>query len=100
MGKQIVKTTIELPDDLYRRAEARAALTSRRLDDMIEEGLRLVIEGKSARIEPADREEAAGATRRSAAIERLEVLMKSGRRSEDGWTFAGRRDALHDRSGG
>ncbi len=47
MERQIVKTTIELPADLYRRAKAEAALTGRRLKDVIEEGLRLVIEGKS-----------------------------------------------------
>lgn len=42
-----MKTTIELPDDLYRRAKAEAALTGRRLEDMIEEGLRRVIEGRA-----------------------------------------------------
>jgi len=47
MERQIVKTTIELPDDLYRRAKAEAALTGRRLKDIVEEGLRLVIDGKS-----------------------------------------------------
>jgi hypothetical protein len=38
-----MKTTIELPDDLYRRAKAQAALSGRRLKDLIEEGLRLVL---------------------------------------------------------
>jgi hypothetical protein len=43
-----MKTTIELPDDLYRRAKATAALRGRKLKDLIEEGLRLVLqrEGK------------------------------------------------------
>jgi hypothetical protein len=40
-----MKTTIELPDDLYRRAKAEAALSGRRLKDVIEEGLRLVLTG-------------------------------------------------------
>jgi hypothetical protein len=40
-----MKTTIEVPDDLYRRAKSIAALRGRRLKDLIEEGLRLVIEG-------------------------------------------------------
>jgi predicted component of type VI protein secretion system len=40
-----MKTTVELPDDLYRRAKAEAALRGRKLKDLIEEGLRLVLEG-------------------------------------------------------
>lgn len=39
-----MKTTIEMPDDLYRQAKAEAALRGRRLKDLVEEGLRLVIE--------------------------------------------------------
>jgi hypothetical protein len=36
-----MKTTVELPDDLYRRAKAEAALRGRKLKDLVEEGLRL-----------------------------------------------------------
>lgn len=39
-----MKTTIELPDTLYRRAKATAALSGRRLKDLVEEGLRLVLD--------------------------------------------------------
>jgi len=39
-----MKTTIELPDALYRRAKATAALSGRRLKDLVEEGLRLVLD--------------------------------------------------------
>jgi hypothetical protein len=39
-----MKTTVEVPDDLYRRAKATAALHGRKLKDLVEEGLRLVIE--------------------------------------------------------
>jgi hypothetical protein len=39
-----MKTTVELPDDLYRRAKAEAALSGRKLRDLIEEGLRLTLE--------------------------------------------------------
>lgn len=39
-----MKTTIELPDALYRRAKAAAALSGRRLKDLVEEGLRLVLD--------------------------------------------------------
>ncbi len=38
------ETTIEVPDELYRRAKAEAALRGRRLRDLVEEGLRLVLE--------------------------------------------------------
>ncbi len=39
-----MKTTVEIPDDLYRRAKAEAALRGRRLRDLVEEGLRLVLD--------------------------------------------------------
>jgi hypothetical protein len=39
-----MKTTIEVSDDLYRRAKAHAALRGRKLKDLIEEGLRLALE--------------------------------------------------------
>ena len=39
-----MKTTVEVFDDLYRRAKAEAALRGRKLKDLVEEGLRLVLE--------------------------------------------------------
>jgi hypothetical protein len=39
-----MKTTVEMSDELYRRAKAEAALTGRRLRDLIEEGLQLALE--------------------------------------------------------
>ena len=39
-----MKTTVEVPDELYRRAKAEAALRGRKLKDLVEEGLRLVLE--------------------------------------------------------
>ncbi len=39
-----MKTTIEVSDDLYRRAKAEAALRGRKLTDLVAEGLRLVLE--------------------------------------------------------
>jgi hypothetical protein len=39
-----VKTTIEVPDELYRRAKALAAIRGRKIKDLVEEGLRLVVE--------------------------------------------------------
>ncbi len=44
-----MKTTIEVPDDLYRRAKAEAALQGRKLNDLIEEGLRHVLESPRKR---------------------------------------------------
>jgi hypothetical protein len=42
-GKFAMKTTVELPDVLYRQAKAEAALRGRKLKDLVEEGLRLVL---------------------------------------------------------
>jgi len=39
-----MKTTVEVPDELYRRAKAEAALRGRKVKDLIEEGLRLVLQ--------------------------------------------------------
>ena len=39
-----MKTTVEVPDELYRRAKAAAALRGRKLKDLVEEGLRLVLD--------------------------------------------------------
>ncbi len=44
-----MKTTIELPDELYRRAKSEAALRGRKLRDLVEEGLRLALEARSKR---------------------------------------------------
>lgn len=38
-----MKTTLEIPDQLFREAKAKAALEGRRLTDLITEGLRLVL---------------------------------------------------------
>jgi hypothetical protein len=44
MQKAAMKTTIEISDNLYRRAKSEAALRGRRLKDLVEDGLRLVLE--------------------------------------------------------
>jgi hypothetical protein len=38
-----VKTTVELPDDLFRRAKAEAALRGCKLRELVEEGLQLAL---------------------------------------------------------
>ncbi len=54
---QAMKTTIEVPDELYRRAKAEAALQGRKVKDLVEEGLRHVLESPAKRRRPtlADR---------------------------------------------
>jgi len=44
-----MKTTIDLPDDLYREAKAKAALSGRKLKDLIEQGLRLALAAPAER---------------------------------------------------
>jgi plasmid stability protein len=39
-----VRTTIELPDDLFRRAKARAAIQGRALKDLVADGLKLLLQ--------------------------------------------------------
>ena len=39
-----MRTTVELSDDLFRRAKSEAALRGKKFKDMVEEGLRKVLE--------------------------------------------------------
>ena len=39
-----MRTTVDIPDELFRRAKSEAALHGRKLKDLVEEGLRLVLE--------------------------------------------------------
>jgi hypothetical protein len=48
-----MKTTVELPDTLYRQAKAEAALRGRKLKDLVEEGLRRVLEAPPETTRPA-----------------------------------------------
>lgn len=43
-----MRTTVDIPDELFRRAKSEAALRGRKLKDLIEEGLRLVLAAPSA----------------------------------------------------
>jgi hypothetical protein len=49
-----VKTTVDLPDDLYRRAKAQAALRGRKFKELVEEGLRLVLATSHGRARTSD----------------------------------------------
>ena len=48
-----MKTTLEIDEDLHRRAKAHAALTGRRMKDLVAEGLRLVLEPRARREAPS-----------------------------------------------
>jgi hypothetical protein len=49
---RVMKTTVEVPDDLYRRAKAEAALRGRKFRELVEEGLRLALEAPRQTIRP------------------------------------------------
>ena len=48
-----MRTTVDIPDELFRRAKSEAALRGRKLRDLVEEGLRLVVEQPSLEEKPA-----------------------------------------------
>jgi len=60
-----MKTTVEIPDELYRRAKAEATLDGRKLKDLVEEGLRLILDSpRKIRRRPS----LAGLTKRARGI--------------------------------
>ncbi|HEY5770367.1 MAG TPA: hypothetical protein VIS71_11025 [Terrimicrobium sp.] len=40
-----MKTTLDIPSDLYRQVKAQAALENRKVKDLVAQGLRLVLSG-------------------------------------------------------
>ena len=64
-----VKTTLEIDEDLHRRAKAHAALTGRRMKDLVAEGLRLVLEPRLKQPQPfAGQKDTAGESPEMAAL--------------------------------
>jgi hypothetical protein len=51
-----MRTTVDLPDELLRRAKSEAALRGRKLKDLIEEGLRAVVEQTPPGDRPASKD--------------------------------------------
>ena len=47
-----MRTTVDIPDELFRRAKSEAALRGRKLKDLVAEGLRLVLDKTPAEGEP------------------------------------------------
>jgi hypothetical protein len=53
-----MRTTVDIPDELFRRAKSEAALRGRKLKDLVEQGLRLVLEKENtpaASEQPSDK---------------------------------------------
>src|SRR5205823_11080420 len=50
---QRMRTTVDIPDELFRRAKSEAALRGRKLKDLVEEGLRFVLEKEKAPAKPS-----------------------------------------------
>ena len=46
-----MRTTVDIPDALFRRAKSEAALRGRKLKDLVAEGLRLVLDKEKPLIE-------------------------------------------------
>ena len=66
-----MRTTIDVPDELFRRAKSEAALRGRKLKDLVEEGLRLVLEPEKA---PAATEKKSPQPRKGSLHEALQDL--------------------------
>jgi hypothetical protein len=47
-----MRTTLDLSDDLFRRAKAEAALRGRKLKDLVEDGLRRVLDQSDSPVVP------------------------------------------------
>jgi hypothetical protein len=56
-----MKTTVDLPDDLFRQATARAAVQGKRLTDLLAEGLELLLRPTHGATEPEPSRDADGA---------------------------------------
>jgi hypothetical protein len=66
-----MRTTIDLPDELFRRAKAEAALRGRKLKDLVEEGLRAMIDNPP----PGGRSELPAQPRKPTAHDLLKDLI-------------------------
>jgi len=50
-----MKTTVDLPDDLLRRAKARAAMQGKKLRELMQDGLERVLNESEPRLDPPAR---------------------------------------------
>jgi hypothetical protein len=70
----LVKTTLEIDDDLYREAKAHASLTGRKMKDLVTEGLRLALRSATRTPGPAS---AAASRRLTACFAEADKLMQA-----------------------
>jgi negative regulator of replication initiation len=70
-----VKTTLEIDDELYREAKAHAALTGRKMRDLVTEGLRLALQPAAKPASPA-----AASRELAACFAKADKLMKAAPR--------------------
>jgi len=54
---RLMRTTVDIPDELFRRAKSEAALRGRKFKDLVEEGLRLVLKDEKAEPETTKKPE-------------------------------------------
>lgn len=52
---RFMRTTIDLPDELFRRAKSEAALRGQKFKDLVEEGLRAVIDNPNPEQKPEEK---------------------------------------------
>ena len=46
-----MKTTLEIPDELYREAKAKAAMENRKIKDLVADGIRLILSQSASAVE-------------------------------------------------
>jgi hypothetical protein len=73
----LVKTTLEIDDDLYREAKAHASLTGQKMKDLVTKGLRLALRPESTADGPAS---ADVARKLAACFAEADELMQSAPR--------------------
>ena len=83
-----MKTTLDIPNDLYRQAKAMAALEGIRMKDLVGEGLRLALEARgqgSKVLSPLEvmREVRRNPLHRSDEV--AEMMETAARRRGEGW---------------
>ena len=86
-----MKTTLEIPDELYRRVKAQAALDKVKVKELVTEGLLLAMQQRMNRApKPTPLEVMAAIRKRplhtSAEVARIAELAQQARR--DGWNQA------------
>lgn len=83
-----MKTTLDIPNELYRQAKATAAMEGIRMKDLVGEGLRLALEARghvSKVLSPLEVMREVRQKRLHRSDEVAELMDLSERRRRDGW---------------